>query len=414
MVVAQESAAPAPRGPGFHGRAPNHYATATADNAATRLDAQLESGVAQLPFDEQRGYLLGLLERLDIPVESQTLVFSKTSKQRQHIGPSNPRAVYFGRDAYVGWIPGAPLLEIAVGDDRLGLAFYTLAQRADEPPRIVRDDSCLSCHGTSRTRHEPGLLARSVFPDAGGEPIQQAPQSNVQQETPIAERWGGWLVTGTISTSHRGNAIARRDDAGGYVLASRRLQSIAELDWNFRAERYPRPTSDIGALLALEHHVTVHNAFVRALMVSRVWLVNEDAAADREVANRIDDLAHELVRLLLLERIAPLAADGIVPDPEFTAAYSAHWPMAADGSRLGELDENGSLFSLPLSPLLHSPAFARLPEPLRRRVLHRLNVAIRRGVPPGHVELSRAHRARLDHHLRGTLSNWPPPRRARR
>ena len=135
------------------------------------LDARLADGSLELPSAGRRGRLLALLAALEIPVSSPTLVFSKTSLQRHRISPHNPRALYFNGDAYVGWIPGAAPLEIAVGDDRLGMAFYTLPQDPAEPPRLVRDDSCLRCHASTRTREEPGLLLRSVFPDEDGDPI---------------------------------------------------------------------------------------------------------------------------------------------------------------------------------------------------------------------------------------------------
>ena len=47
--------------------------------------------------------LRALLAEFGIPVESQVLVFSKTSLQRQRIGPEHPRSVFFADNCYVGW-----------------------------------------------------------------------------------------------------------------------------------------------------------------------------------------------------------------------------------------------------------------------------------------------------------------------
>ena len=58
--------------------------------------------------------------------------------------------------------------------------------------------------------------------------------------------------------------------------------------------------------------------------------------------------------------------------------------------------------------MVHAPAFGRLPELLRARVLRRLEVAIARGVPPGDVRLQRAERDALQAHLAETLSGWRP------
>ena len=58
-----------------------------------RLQEAIEQGEVELEFtNDGQGYLLALLEKLNIPVESQVLVFSKTSFQRHKISPSTPRA----------------------------------------------------------------------------------------------------------------------------------------------------------------------------------------------------------------------------------------------------------------------------------------------------------------------------------
>ena len=57
------------------------------------------------------------------------LVFSKTSFQRERISPQTPRALYFNEDVYVGFIPGAPLMEISVAEPKLGAVFYTWLKR---------------------------------------------------------------------------------------------------------------------------------------------------------------------------------------------------------------------------------------------------------------------------------------------
>ena len=45
-----------------------------------------------------REVLAELLEKLEVPVESQVLVFSKTSAQNSRIAPETPRAIYFSDD----------------------------------------------------------------------------------------------------------------------------------------------------------------------------------------------------------------------------------------------------------------------------------------------------------------------------
>ena len=64
---------------------------------------------------QERAVLLEVLEFLGIPVESQMLVFSKTSHQNPLISPATPRAIYFNDEVYLGWVrggtPGAGALE---------------------------------------------------------------------------------------------------------------------------------------------------------------------------------------------------------------------------------------------------------------------------------------------------------------
>lgn len=198
------------RAQGYHQWAPNDYRRAVDDNRITALDRRLASGELELPAAGPSGRLLPLLAALGAPVASQVLVFSKTSLQRHRIGPGNPRAIYFGAEVYVGWVPGVKALEIAATDARLGFVFCTLAQDA-AAPRLGRDDSCLSRHASPQTGDEPGQLLRSVFADRDGDPIAGAGETAAGTATPLAGRWGGWLVTGQFTGDHRGTGIAERD-----------------------------------------------------------------------------------------------------------------------------------------------------------------------------------------------------------
>jgi len=404
----------------FHQRRPNNYGRTVANNVASQLDARLKRGELQLDYEtgSARGRLIALLKALQVPASSQTLVFSKTSLQRHRISKQNPRALYFNDDVYVGWIPGAASLEIAVGDPELGLAFYSMLQDPDVPARLTRDDSCLLCHATSRTFDEPGLLLRSVFPDALGDPIPSAGETDMNFRSPIVERWGGWLVTGQFEGMHRGNNIASKNEDGQWQVQPQPASDLHTFASDFAADRYPRPTSDIGALLTLEQQVTVHNLLIRATHQMR-YLIDKDRVVNellgdeglRESTQRIaDTLAKEIAAALLLDGEAPLAVHRAKSTEEFARDFAAMWPKGDNGTQLGELDLAQRTFVLPMSPMIHSKAFARLPEDLRQRVFARLQVAIERGVPPGDVQLDRATRKILAEHLQQTMPDWPAPR----
>jgi len=120
------------------------------------------------------GYLQSFLDTFEIPSDSQTLVFSKTSLQASRIRPTNPRAIYFNDEIFVGWVPSGGILEISVPSPETGTNFYSLEMDVF-PPKLVReDDNCLQCHGGSFTRDIPGHLARLVYPERTGQPIFKA------------------------------------------------------------------------------------------------------------------------------------------------------------------------------------------------------------------------------------------------
>src|SRR5262245_12201787 len=94
-------------------RPPIRYDASTPDNVVSRLQKRLDAGKASLAYDGDFGYLPALLRELNVPKSSQMFVFSKTSFQRQRIGPKTPRAVYFADDVYVGYCHLGEVLEIS-------------------------------------------------------------------------------------------------------------------------------------------------------------------------------------------------------------------------------------------------------------------------------------------------------------
>src|SRR5256885_16871105 len=103
-----------------------------ADDAISRLGRKLADGVETLQYREQGGYLPSLLSLLGVNVDSQVLVFSKTSFQHMLINPKNPRAVYFNDNVAIGMVPGGTVFEMVALEPSHGLAFYSLdTKKAD-------------------------------------------------------------------------------------------------------------------------------------------------------------------------------------------------------------------------------------------------------------------------------------------
>src|SRR5688500_5169905 len=122
---------------------PINYQTARPQDAVTKLQERIRSGELELCFDQQLGYLPSLLNALTVPPSSQMLVFSKTSLQRRNSSPGNPRAIFFNGDVYIGFIPGAPAIEISTADPKLGAVFYRLENKKFERPEFSREMDCL-------------------------------------------------------------------------------------------------------------------------------------------------------------------------------------------------------------------------------------------------------------------------------
>jgi len=226
----------------------------------TRLAGQLERGEATLEYRDGHGYLPSLLEHLNINVDSQMLVFSKTSFQQAIISPKNPRALYFNDDVSVGTVPGGDVYELLALEPSHGMVFYTLSTKMTEQPRLQRRSAeCLFCHAIGN-KGAPSLVVASVFPDKDGAPAYTSTFiGTIDHRTPFDQRWGGWYVTGTHgSQRHMGNAVAV-DPFHPLDLDLSHSQNLTTLADKLDLSKYLTGTSDIVALTTLEHQVGVVN-----------------------------------------------------------------------------------------------------------------------------------------------------------
>src|SRR5688572_24409971 len=102
------TAAQAPPAAPFAGVLDEHpaiqYALRQPRDRVALLTEAISAGAASLRHDGSAGYLRAVLTALDVPTESQLLVFSKTGVQRGVTGPHNPRAIYFNDSVVVGYI----------------------------------------------------------------------------------------------------------------------------------------------------------------------------------------------------------------------------------------------------------------------------------------------------------------------
>ncbi len=357
------------------------YATRPTHNFIDSLQQKLDAKQAHLRFDPQFGYLPSLLEQLGIPIDSQLLVFSKTSFQAPRISPRSPRALYFTDKLSVGYVRGGDVLEIAAVDPDLGTVFYTLEQEESAKPHISRRDDCLQCHASGGTLGVPGLTVRSVFPDRSGQPFFQAGTFTTDHRSPLSTRWGGWYVTGTHGSQiHMGNAFATDMGHPEEMDRSESL-NVTSLEFRLNTKAYLSSGSDIVALMMLEHQTRMTNLITRLNFETRMAMARQNAInislgepADqiRESTRRIiANVGEPLLKYLLFTDEALLQAP-IKGTSGFTEEYAARGPKDHQGRSVREFDLTHRLLKYPCSPLIYSEAFDHLPDPARAYLYKRL------------------------------------------
>lgn len=368
-----------------------------------QLARRIQDGSVRLQFDRPNGYLKSLLAALDIPIESQALVFSETSFEAKLINPRNPRSIFFGDSVSVGWVHGSDALELAAQDPTQGVIFYTLAQTPSDKPKLTRDDSCLACHLSWDTLGVPGLFVVSTFP-MSDDKNAYANGFVSDHRSPLPERWGGWYVTGKPGPlRHMGNVPVI---VHGTVDTPARPTSpvLASLDGKFDLSAYLSPYSDIVALMVLEHQTRMTNLLTRLGWEARL------ASASRgnpDAVVRMREAADDLVDYLLFIDEAPFAG-GVRGSSGYAEKFSAQGPRDSKGRSLRQLDLDRRLMRFPCSYMIYTPAFDALPPDARNTVYQRMwQVLSGRDTNKRYAKLSRPDRQAVVEILRETKKDLP-------
>lgn len=376
-------------------KAPILYSTTKSTDPVQQLADQLERGDELLEWNDERGYLDSVLDKLKIPVSSQGLVFSKTSLQVSRISPQTPRAVYFNDDIYVGWVPNGTVIEISAADPKLGATFYSIRQQKSATPIPLRETArCLQCHGGTHTRGRPGHIVRSVFPNETGMPEYALGTSLISHQSKFDERFGGWYVTGAHGElRHRGNSwlpvsdqsTSRRNQRDPSELDIETGANATDLKRYFDPENYLSSHSDIVALMVLQHQVYIHN------VITEGSFAGQQAAYDLKVMNKVferepdfesdstrrryDSAAQKIVEALLFCGEAELA-NPIKGSSEFASEFQSRGPFDSHGRSLRQFDLKTRMFKYPCSFLIYSDSFRQLPAKVHSRVRERLKAVL--------------------------------------
>ena len=372
-------------------RAPILYSKTRATDAVARLDEAIRAGKCRIDTGlPEREFVAELLREFRIPVSSQVLVFSKTSLQNSHIHPRQPRALYFNDDIYLGWSHGSNKFELIAGDPRLGAVFYLLERDPVAKDLAVSRQSsdCFSCHASGRTGGRPGMVVRSVFADREGQPIFSAGSFTVGHDTPFENRWGGWYVTGQHGKGrHLGNLYSEEAADGRAIFDREQGANLDSLDRFFDPGGYLEPTSDIVALMVMEHQVGMHNqliegnytvrsAIYRSRQLNRELGMENPGELSDSSKRVIDHQAGKILKHMMFADEAPLPEGGIDSDGAFLGDFESCARLSESGRSLREFQLLDRLFKYRCSYMIYSEAFDSLPEILKTRVLARLKAGL--------------------------------------
>jgi hypothetical protein len=345
------------------------YYTRPVTDPVYELHRKIQDGEVRLKFAKPEGYVRSLLEALDIPIESQLAVFSKTSLLARLISPSHPRTIFFNDSVAVTWIPGEPFVEFAAEDPQQGIIFYGLDNRPVEKPVITRHNGdCLNCHDSLASLGVPGMTVRSVLASSNGTPMSYLGNTFPDHRTPFSERWGGWYVTGKrLPVGHRGNArvTVENQSKSPVMTVAANLESLQGL---LDSPLYLTAYSDVVALMVFEHQMHMMNLFTRVGWDIRVALRDgPPARAGELLRDRID----EMVDYLLFADEWPLSAR-VEGNSGFTERFASGGPRDSQGRSLRQFDLEHRLMRYPCSYMIYSAAFDGLPPEAKAAIYKRM------------------------------------------
>jgi hypothetical protein len=347
------------------------YPFAAVNDVVTQLRRDITIGTKTLTYDGEQGYLRSVLDALNVPVESQLLVFSKTGVQNAHTSPEHPRALYFNDRVVIGYIPGAPFLEMAAHDPKQGVIFQTLVQ-SSPAPQFARPDRCLSCHRSENSLEVPGILVRSNFAAPDGRAMPQLGSFVVDSRSPFEQRWGGWYVTGANGAlRHMGNAFVT-DPSKPEAAMSAQTVTRSSLDARVEVALYPAATSDVAALMVFDHQGRAMNLLTRLGWETRIAAAY--GAPDFSKGELRDAVTATVDYLMFVDEARLPAPVG--GGSTFARTFAQQGPRDRQGRSLRDLDLQTRFFKYRCSYMIYSPAFDALPIDAKREVLTRLSGAI--------------------------------------
>lgn len=379
---------------------PHDYWKREAKDEVSLLLKRLRAGEAQLDTSSEKAYLLSVLKELKVSPSSQILVFSGTSLQSGLIRPTNPRALYFNEEVYVGFVPGGRLELVAV-DGEMGPVFQIFGRGAGSIPEVERTDRCMNCHAGNPMYRLPGFFTESVIPSASGGSLDGFKRDMVGHTVPLTERFGGWHITG-----------AHERDFPLANLMGRSINGKVDKIKNppgsqFNWDTYPVETSDLLNHLIHEHQLAFHNLVTLAVYRTREVMDAGKGNVRNADIPILNDLARQMVRYILFANEAKLPSGGVKPAKEYEQDFLSRKIAAKNGASLRDLDLRSRLFKHRCSYLIYTPSFQALPPVFKDRVMAGLRSALSDQGLPEFAYMPLPERQAIRAILRDTLPGLP-------
>ncbi len=407
------------------------YSGPAHDNRIWRFQQKLNSGEIKLQWEPHFGYLRSVLKALEIDPSSQIMVFSKTSLQTSVINEQTPRAIFYNDDTYVGFVLNTDLMEFASVDAKLGIVYFGMINRQDTPPVFERDGGrCLTCHDTYSMMGGgvPRVMIMSAPVDDPADTRTFGSASEVDDRTPIAERWGGWYLSGWYQpgrgappVTHFGNLPLRTETPGHQGDRLRELipgrDNLGSVSAYFDTSLYLTDKSDVVALLVSEHQTFVQNLITRVLYkVSTIMSQGGSGPAPRNWADieprrqaALKQVTEPLLRALFFVDAVPLSGQ-VITSSGFTERFAQRGPKDSEGRSLRDLKLEKRLFRYPLSYMVYTESFNALPpfvrEYLDGRIVEVLQGRDQTGIS---AKLATEDRAAISQILADTLPRFATP-----
>ncbi|MBT3668082.1 MAG: hypothetical protein HN548_11450 [Opitutae bacterium] len=371
----------------------------------------LENGNITLNFNSEKEYLLSLFKELEISPYSQLLVYSTTSLQLSRISPSNPRAIYFGDDIYLGYVPGGQIEIIGI-DPELGAIPYifNIPRKNDlKHPSIYRSKRCMNCHASQETKGAPGLLLSSVIPGPGGGSIDAFRRGEFGHAVSYEKRFGGWHITGMNPFT---NSWANHTG----IMQDGEIKKINNPPGKyFSWDKYPIGQSDALPHLVLEHQVGFTNLCISISYKFREIKSLDEQPKSEEYKEIIENETNSLLFYVLFKNEAKLPRNKMRIDSPFAKDFKNSVKPTNQAMLLREFDLEDRIFQLRCSYMIFSNSFEGLPVQIKNQFLKKLRYILsceRKNLPKEYSYLDCEERHKINSILLDSLSGYSPKKKA--